>query len=57
MGIGAFVYYRRVIESQKNRIFDELIRVINKISPQDEVLADLEAAKKETPIYKCCGYN
>lgn len=48
MGIGAFVYYRRVIESQKNRIFDELIRVINKISPQDEVLADLEAAKKET---------
>ncbi len=48
MGIGAFVYYRRVIESQRNRIFDELIRVIGTIAPGDPVLADLEAAKKET---------
>ena len=48
MGIGAFTYYRRVIESQKNRIFDELIRVINKISPEDAVLKEIEAAKKET---------
>ena len=48
MGIGAFVYYRRVIESQKNRIFDELIRVISKISPNNEVLKEIEAAKKET---------
>jgi hypothetical protein len=38
MGIGAFVYYRRVIESQKIRIFDELIRVISKISPDDAVI-------------------
>ena len=48
MGIGAFVYYRRVIESQKNRIFDELIRVISKISPDDGVLKEIEAAKAET---------
>ena len=48
MGIGAFVYYRRVIESQKNRIFDELIRVISKISPNNDVLKEIEAAKKET---------
>ena len=48
MGIGAFVYYRRVIESQKNRIFDELIRVISKISPDDVILTELEAAKQET---------
>lgn len=52
MGIGAFVYYRRVIESQKNRIFDELIRVIGKISPGDAVLGELEAAKKETQFTK-----
>lgn len=48
MGIGAFVYYRRVIESQKSRIFDELIRVIGKISPDDAILTELESAKKET---------
>ena len=52
MGIGAFVYYRRVIESQKIRIFDELIRVISKISPDDAVLEELESAKKETPFTK-----
>lgn len=52
MGIGAFVYYRRVIESQKNRIFDELIRVIGKISPGDAVLEEIEAAKKETQFTK-----
>lgn len=47
MGIGAFVYYRRVIESQKNRILDELTRVVSKISPGDAVLGDIEDAKKE----------
>lgn len=52
MGIGAFVYYRRVIESQKVRIFDEMIRVISKISPDDAVIAELEAAKKETQFTK-----
>lgn len=48
MGIGAFVYYRRVIENQKDRIFAELIRVISTVSPDDPVLSDLEAARKET---------
>jgi hypothetical protein len=27
LGVGAFVYYRRVVENQKGRIFDEIIRV------------------------------
>ena len=49
MGIGAFVYYRRVLESQKNRIFDELIRVITKVSPDEiSLVEDLENAKEET---------
>jgi hypothetical protein len=47
MGIGAFVYYRRVIESQKGRILDELARVIKAISPQDPILADIQEAKKQ----------
>ena len=52
MGIGSFVYYRRVLESQKNRIFDELIRVIDKISPGDAILKELETAKNETQFTK-----
>lgn len=45
MGIGAFTYYRRVVENQKNRIFDEIIRVTNKISPGDPIIQELEDAK------------
>jgi hypothetical protein len=52
MGIGAFAYYRRVVENQKDRIFDEVIRVINKISPDDPVLKELEEAKGETQFTK-----
>ena len=52
MGIGAFVYYRRVIESQKNRIFGEIIRVVEKVSPNDAVLNELKAALNETQFTK-----
>ncbi|MFZ1041989.1 MAG: hypothetical protein WAN58_11840 [Anaerolineales bacterium] len=48
MGIGAFVYYRRVVENQKNRIFDEIIKVTKVVSPGDELLTELENAKVET---------
>jgi hypothetical protein len=30
MGIGAFAYYRRVVENQKNRIIAEIKRVAEK---------------------------
>ena len=52
MGIGALAYYRRVIESQKNRIFDELIRVIGKINPENAVLDEIIAAREITPFTK-----
>lgn len=56
LGIGAFVYYRRVIESQKGRIFDELIRVIKRVSPSDAaLLQDLEIAKKEQRFTSAVG--
>ena len=48
MGIGAFAYYRRMIENQKNKIIDEIIRVVQKIAPGDPVIKELEDAKKET---------
>ncbi len=44
LGIGAFGYYRRVVENQKNAIFDEIIKVAKKAAP--DLIKDLEAAKE-----------
>lgn len=55
LGVGAFAYYRRVVESQKNRIFDEIIRVSQHLSIDEGLIADLEAAKKETQFTKAVG--
>ncbi len=52
LGIGAFVYYRRVIENQKNRIFDEIIRVSSHLSSEKELTEELEIAKKEIQFTK-----
>ena len=52
LGIGAYAYYRRVIENQKNRIFDEIIRVSERLHASGELLDDLVAAKKETQFSK-----
>ncbi len=52
LGIGAFVYYRRVIENQKDRIFDRVIQVTRKINSNPELIIELENAKKETQFSK-----
>ncbi|WP_439426803.1 hypothetical protein [Stenotrophomonas sp. T8] len=52
LGVGAFAYYRRVIENQKGRLFDEFIRVLRATLPNDPVIDDLERAKKETQFSK-----
>ncbi len=52
LGIGAFAYYRRVVENQKNRIFDKIIQVAQKISTNEELINELEEAKKETQFSK-----
>lgn len=48
MGIGAFAYYRRVVENQKGRIIDEIIRVAQKIKAPPETIKILESARDET---------
>jgi hypothetical protein len=48
MGVGAFAYYRRVVENQKNRLLDEIIRVARRIGAPQEMLDDLNEAKNET---------
>lgn len=52
LGIAAFAYYRRVVENQKNKILDEIIRVSKKIGASDDISDELEAAKKEIQFSK-----
>lgn len=52
LGIGAFVYYRRVVESHKDQIFDAIINVANKIGLSTEKIATLKKAKAETQFKK-----
>lgn len=52
LGVGAFAYYRRVVENQKDRILTEVLRVAKKLqSPQDKIEI-LEAAIKEGQFKK-----
>lgn len=47
LGIGAFTYYRRVVENQRNRIIDEIIKVAKSINSDSAVIQTLENAKNE----------
>lgn len=48
LGVGAFAYYRRVVENQKNKILGEVIRVSEKVGAGAEVIEQFEKAKQET---------
>ena len=52
LGIGAFIYYRRVVEDQKNRILDEIIKVSTKLKVKDNIIDKLKEAKLETQFSK-----
>jgi hypothetical protein len=47
LGIGAFAYYRRVVENHKNDLFDEIIRVCETVNASHELIAELGSAKQE----------
>jgi hypothetical protein len=47
LGIGAFSYYRRVVELQKNRIIDQIISICNKYENMETLIKELEHAKEE----------
>ena len=47
LGIGAFSYYRRVIENQRDRLFDQIIKVASKLELDKEFIEDVAAAKAE----------
>ena len=52
LGIGAFVYYRRVVETQKNRILTEIIKVAEKYGVTSEKLKLLNVATEEIQFSK-----
>jgi hypothetical protein len=52
LGIGAFGYYRRVVENQKSRIFDEISRVSAKLGASPDLISELELARNETQFSK-----
>lgn len=45
LGVGAFAYYRRVVENHKNDIIDELVRVCETIGELDVLATELTQAK------------
>jgi len=47
-GIGAFAYYRRIIESQWGRLVDEIIRAAKGVGSSEEIIKDLEKARDNT---------
>ncbi len=48
LGIGAFAYYRRVVENQKNRILEEIVKVSEKIEASQDKINTLRKAINET---------
>jgi|SRR5579872_1180405 len=52
LGIGAFSYYRRVVENQKSRIIAEIAKVAKKLGAKPDVLQEFEAAGTETQFSK-----
>lgn len=48
LGIGAFAYYRRVVENQKGRLITEIAKVAKRLGATPEVLTKFEAAARET---------
>ena len=55
LGIGAFTYYRRVVENQKNRILKEIVKVFQKVGVSQDKIDTLHEAIKETQFSKALG--
>jgi hypothetical protein len=55
LGVGAFAYYRRVVENHKNEIFDEIIKVCEMVGASKELIEELGSAKKEISFTKSMG--
>jgi hypothetical protein len=52
LGVGAYTYYRRVVENQKNRLFGEVLKVAQKLDVKKEMIQTIEKAIKEVQFSK-----
>ena len=52
MGIGAFAYYRRVVENEKNHLITEIASVAKRAGVSNGVLSEFEKAKNENQFSK-----
>lgn len=52
LGVGAFVYYRRVIENQKNRILSEVKKVLETLNAPTSTIDTIDNAINETQFSK-----
>ncbi|MDP9424632.1 MAG: hypothetical protein M3P37_01025 [Actinomycetota bacterium] len=55
LGVGAFAYYRRVVENQKGRLIGKIAEVAKRLGGAPEVLEILEQAARETQFSKAVG--
>lgn len=51
-GIGAFAYYRRIIESQRARLFEQIVKAAKKLPHAESFVKDIEQAARETQFTK-----
>ncbi len=47
LGIGAFSYYRRVVENQKNHLLGQIIKVSEKLNVKPDIIEKLKDAQSE----------
>jgi hypothetical protein len=52
LGVGAFAYYRRIVEDQKNRLLDAIIAVARRTNAPAESIGLLENARAEKQFNK-----
>jgi len=52
LGLGAFAYYRRVVEKQKGRLLEEIMCVAKRVGVKPDALKALEVATKEQQFRK-----
>ncbi len=52
LGIGAFIYYRRVVENQKKRILSEVLKVLEKVDGSPDKIEKVKKAIDETQFKK-----
>ena len=55
LGVGAFAYYRRVVENHKNEIFEEIIKICETLGASEELIEQLRSAKKEISFTRSIG--